>query len=57
LFGRFKWDRKNIKTSLQNFIRSERANLKRDHDKDYLNEEDMNNNGLIVAEEIHEHFE
>ncbi|CAF4641293.1 unnamed protein product, partial [Rotaria sp. Silwood2] len=55
LFGHLKWDRKTIKTSLQNLIRGERANLKRDQKNGCPNEQTLDHNGLIVAESVPEH--
>ncbi|CAF3117712.1 unnamed protein product [Rotaria sp. Silwood2] len=57
LFGHLKWDRKTIKTSLQNLIRGERANLKRDQKNGCPNEQTLDHNGLIVAESFPEHTE
>ncbi|CAF2948103.1 unnamed protein product [Rotaria sp. Silwood2] len=57
LFGHLKWDRKTIKTSLQNLIRGERANLKRDQKNGCPNEQTLDHNGLIVAESVPEHTE
>ncbi|CAF4396510.1 unnamed protein product [Rotaria sp. Silwood2] len=57
LFGRLKWDKKNIKISLQNFIRGERANLKRDQHKNDLNEANPDHSGSMVAEVVPEHIE
>ncbi|CAF1378041.1 unnamed protein product [Didymodactylos carnosus] len=57
LFGHLKWDRKTIKTSLQNLIRAERSNLKRDQKNGCPNEQNLDHKGLVVVESVPEHTE
>ena len=56
-FGRLKWDRKTIKVSLQNFIRTERKHLKRDQLGDHLNKQDVYQNDTLVNEATTEYVE
>ncbi|CAM4840371.1 unnamed protein product, partial [Rotaria magnacalcarata] len=43
LFGHIRWDRKTIKTSLQNWIRAERAIIKRSQQNDFQDEQSVKN--------------
>ncbi|CAF1423063.1 unnamed protein product [Rotaria magnacalcarata] len=47
-FGRLKWNRKNVKISLQNFIRGERANSKRNQNTDDLNEQNIDHDDSVI---------
>jgi hypothetical protein len=57
LFGLLKWDRKVIKTSLQNLVRGERANLVNDQENGGPNEANLNHNGLILVECVPEQID